>query len=128
MKILIVDNDINTVEVLQAALLRKVNHEISVAYSGKEALETMKKNGHYDLLILDIMMPEISGLDVCELMIKDEKLKNIPVLLISALPIASSAFQESLGKLSELRVIKDVLEKPFEINNLVNKVKAIVGK
>jgi len=128
MKILIVDNDINTVEVLQAALLRKVNHEISVAYSGKEALETMKKNGHYDLLILDIMMPEISGLDVCELMIKDEKLKNIPVLLISALPIASSAFQESLGKLSELRVIKDVLEKPFEIDNLVNKVKAIVGK
>ena len=45
MKILIVDNDINTVEVLQAALLRKVNHEISVAYGGKEALETMKKNG-----------------------------------------------------------------------------------
>ena len=128
MKILIVDNDINTVEVLQAALLQKVNHEIDIAYSGKEALETMKKNGHYDLLILDIMMPEISGLDVCELMIKDEKLKNIPVLLISALPIASTSFQESLESFKELKLIKDVLEKPFEIDNLVAKTKSILGE
>jgi len=128
MKILIVDNDINTVEVLQAALLQKVNHEIDIAYSGKEALETMKKNGHYDLLILDIMMPEMSGLDVCELMIKDEKLKNIPVLLISALPIASTSFQESLESFKELKLIKDVLEKPFEIDNLVAKTKSILGE
>jgi len=128
MKILIVDNDINTVEVLQASLLSKVNYEINVAYSGEEALEMMKKNGHYELLILDIMMPKINGLDVCELMMKDEKLKNIPVLLVSALPIASTSFQESLEKFKELKLVKDVLEKPFEIDNLVNKVKAIVGK
>ena len=95
---------------------------------GECFLEMMKKNGHYDLLILDIMMPKISGLDVCDLMIKDEKLKNIPVLLISALPIASTSFQESLEKFKELKLIKDVLEKPFEIDNLVNKVKAIIGK
>ncbi|MCX6759613.1 MAG: response regulator [Candidatus Nealsonbacteria bacterium] len=128
MKILIVDNDINTVEVLRASLLSKVNHEIDVAYSGEEALEMMKKNGYYDLLILDIMMPKISGLDVCDLMIKDERLKNIPVLLVSALPIASKSFQESLEKFKELKLVKDVLEKPFEIDNLVNKVKAIVSK
>lgn len=128
MKILIVDNDINTVEVLQASLLRKVNYEIDVAYSGEEALEVMKKNGHYDLLILDIMMPKINGLDVCELMMKDEKLKNIPVLLISALPIASTSFQESLEKFKELKLVKDVLEKPFEIDNLVTKTKAILGE
>jgi len=128
MKVLIVDNDENTVEVLKASLLSKIDYEIDIAYGGEKALEMMKKNGHYDLLILDIMMPKISGLDVCDLMIKDEKLKNIPVLLISALPIASTSFQESLEKFKELKLIKDVLEKPFEIDNLVNKVKAIIGK
>jgi len=128
MKILIVDNDKNTVELIKASLISKVDCGIDLACSGEEALEMMKKNGKYDLLILDIMMPTISGLDVCDLMMKDEKLKNIPVLLISALPIASSSFQESLEKFKELKLVKDVLEKPFEIDSLANKVKAIVGK
>jgi CheY-like chemotaxis protein len=128
MKVLIVDNDISTVEVLKASLSSRVNYEIDTASGGDEAIEMMKKNGKYDLLILDIMMPKISGLDVCELMVRDEKLKNIPVLLISALPIASKSFQESLGKFKELKLVKDVMEKPFEIDNLANKVKAIVGK
>jgi CheY-like chemotaxis protein len=128
MKILIADNDKNTVEVLKASLRSKVDYDIDVAYGGEEALEMMKKNGHYDLLVLDIMMPQISGLDVCNSMVKDEKLKNIPVLLISALPIASVSFQESLEKFKELKLIKDVMEKPFEVDNLVNKVKAIVAK
>jgi CheY-like chemotaxis protein len=128
MKILIVDNDKNTVELIKASLISKVDCGIDLACSGEEALEMMKKNGKYDLLILDIMMPTISGLDVCDLMMKDEKLKNIPVLLISALPIASSSFQASLEKFKELKLVKDVLEKPFEIDSLANKVKAIVGK
>jgi CheY-like chemotaxis protein len=128
MKILIVDNDKDTVELIKASLISKVDCGIDLACSGEEALEMMKKNGKYDLLILDIMMPTISGLDVCDLMMKDEKLKNIPVLLISALPIASSSFQESLEKFKELKLVKDVLEKPFEIDSLANKVKAIVGK
>ena len=103
MKILIVDNDKNTVEFLKASLISKVDYGIDVACGGEKALKMMKKNGKYDLLILDIMMPKISGLDVCDLMIKDEKLKNIPVLLISALPIASTTFQESLEKILEDR-------------------------
>jgi CheY-like chemotaxis protein len=128
MKVLIVDNDISTVEVLKASLSSRIKCEIDIASGGDEGLEMMKKNGKYDLLILDIMMPKISGLDVCELMVKDEKLKNIPVLLISALPIASKSFQESLGKFKELKLVKDVMEKPFEIDDLANKVKGIVGK
>lgn len=128
MKILIVDNDINAIELLQVALRSKVNYEIDVAYGGEEALKKMKEGGHYDLLILDIMMPKISGLDVCDLMAKDEKLKNIPVFLISALPIASTSFRESLDKFKKLKLVKDVLEKPFEINNLVAKIRAILGE
>lgn len=73
-------------------------------------------------------MPKISGIDVCKAMMKDEKLKKIPVLLVSALPVASKAFQDSLGKFDELNVIKDVLEKPFEINELIVKINELIRK
>lgn len=126
MKILIVDNDKNTIEVLKAALSTKIDCKIGVAYGGKEALEKMKKNGPYDLLILDIMMPEVNGIDVCQVMMKDKKLTKIPVLIISALPVSSTAFQGSLGKFEELGVVKDVIEKPFSISELLIKVKKIL--
>jgi CheY-like chemotaxis protein len=128
MNILVVDNDENTVETFKAALSGTPDYKIDVAYGGKEALGKIRADTSCNLVILDIMMPEVSGIDVCKIMCQDEKLKNIPVLLVSALPIASSAFQESLGKLGELSVIKDVLEKPAEISNLLAKVKKILGK
>jgi len=127
MNILIVDNDINTVETLKVALAAKTDYKIDIAYGGKEALEKMKKNDSYNLLILDIMMPEVNGIDVCQVMMKDEKLKKIPVLIISALPVSSMAFQESLGKFDELGVVKDIIEKPFSIADLLCKVRAIIG-
>ena len=128
MNVLVVDNDENTVEVLKAALNKNTNYKIDVARSGQEALEKMKTDFSYNLLILDIMMPEISGIDVCESMCRDERLKDIPVILVSALPVASGTFRESLGKLNELKVIKDVMEKPFEVNDLLAKAKAILGE
>lgn len=128
MNILIVDNDKNTVETIQVVLESKGNYKSDIAYSGNEALEKMKANEPYNLLILDIMMPEVNGIDICKLMIRDEKLKKIPVLLISALPIASKAFQESLGRFDELSVVKDILEKPFSIDDLLSKIRAIIGK
>jgi len=128
MNILVVDNDENTAETFKAALSSTPNYKIDVAYGGKEALEKIRTDTSCNLIILDIMMPEVSGIDVCKSMCQDEKLKKIPVLLVSALPIASKAFQESLGKLNELSVIKGVLEKPVEIKDLLDKVKTIFDK
>lgn len=125
MKILLVDNDINTVETLRAVLFSRGNHTVDVAYSGAESLAKMRAGEPYDLLLLDIMMPEISGIDVCQEMVKDEKLKKIPVVLISALPISSKDFRESLEKFNELNVVKGVLEKPFSIEDLLNKVSEV---
>ena len=127
MRVLIVDNDISTAETIKAVVATGPGIQVGMAYSGKEALEKMKTEGKYDLLLLDIMMPGISGIDVCRLMTQDEKLKAIPVLLVSALPIASKAFQDSLGEFGELSVVKDVVEKPFEIDELLAKVKAAAG-
>ena len=127
MRILIVDNDMNTVETFKAALQAKTDYKIEVAFSGKDGLAMMKKEA-YDLLILDIMMPEMSGLDVCKEMMKDDKLKTIRVLLASALPVASQSFKDSLDNFDELKVVKGVIEKPFLIDDLISEIKKITKK
>lgn len=125
MKILIVDNDKNTVETLKASLLNNEGVEADVAYGGKAALEMMGASPFYDLVILDVMMPEVSGIEVCQEMAVSEKLKSIPVLLISALPIESSDFQQSMEKFKELKIVHGVLEKPFTQEGLMEKVRSM---
>jgi DNA-binding response OmpR family regulator len=125
MKILVVDNDKNTIETIKAALSENKNLEVDVAFSGEAALEKIGSSPFYDLVILDIMMPGKSGMDVCLAMSESEKMRSVPVLLMSALPIDSADFRESLGKFNELRVVKDVLEKPFSVQGLLEKIRAL---
>ncbi|MFA5184190.1 MAG: response regulator [Patescibacteria group bacterium] len=120
MKILIVDNDLSTVTTLKALLLGQENFQIDTAFGGQEGLDKMAASPDYDLVILDIMMPKVSGMDVCQAMVKDWKLRDIPVLLMSsALPIPPAEFHNSLEKFSGLSVVKGVLEKPFVIRDLL---------
>lgn len=125
-KILIVDNDKNSTETMKIALSGNQDYAIDVVHGGQEALEKMKINGEYDLVLLDLMMPRVSGTDVCREMVRNENFKKIPVLVVSALPVKSPAFQESQGKFTELSVVKDTLEKPFSIEELRNKVRVMV--
>lgn len=127
MNILVVDNDKDTIETFKAILDTESDYRMDAAYSGNEAIEKMGAD-RFDLVILDIMMPKISGIDVCKAMVKNEEFKRIPVLLVSALPVASQAFRDSLGKFNELSVVKDVLEKPFTSDELITKIKAAIGK
>ena len=127
--ILVVDNDKSTVETLKATISDNAHYHVDAAYGGQECLDIMRKREKpYDLLILDIMMPKVSGIDVCAAMTKDEKLRKTPVLLASALPVASRTFLESLGNYDELKIAKDVLEKPFFVNELMSKIDDIIKK
>ncbi|HMB66130.1 MAG TPA: response regulator [Patescibacteria group bacterium] len=127
--ILVVDNDENITKTIDAALSTNKNYKVDVVYSGQEALDKMREGKkEYDIVLLDLMMPKMSGIEVCEEMIEDDKLKNVPVLIVSALPVNSESFQESQGKFDELDVVKDVLEKPFEVKDLFAKTKNILGE
>jgi CheY-like chemotaxis protein len=129
MKILIIDNDASTVTTLSALLLSQEYFQIDVAYGGQEGLDKMIASPNYDVVLLDIMMPGVSGMDVCEVMVKDRRLRGIPVLLMSsALPIPPEEFHESLEKFSELSVVKGVLEKPFIIENLLAQINKVAKK
>lgn len=105
---------------LKALLMGQDNFAVEVAYSGKEGLAKMSAaHPAFDLLILDVMMPDFSGLDVCKAMHADEHLKNLPVILASALPIASKELGDLLDEFKALNPIKGVLEKPFVIEDLL---------
>jgi len=126
MKILIIDDDMNAATTLKALLMSQNNLEIEVAYSGKEGLAKMREAGAaYDVLILDVMMPDFSGLDVCKAMNADDKLKNIPIILASALPIASKELQGLLDEFKTLNPIKGVLEKPFVLDDLLAEINKV---
>ena len=117
-KILVVDDDPINVEVAKKRL-EMSGHKVITAYGGAEALDVMEKNLP-DMVILDLMMPEVSGYDVCNSMRNNEKLKDIPVIMLTA-----KADQKD--KLEGLNLgADDYLSKPFDKEELATRVKNIL--
>jgi len=127
MKILVIDNDININGLIKSVLDLEKNYEVDFVLSGKEGLRKMKKV-KYDLILLDLTMPEVSGVDIIKFMTADDDLKDVPVIIVSAMPIFSKDFQEANDNFQDYEVVKDMIEKPFDIHDLLNKIKSATGK
>lgn len=78
--ILIVDDEVTSIEVMRCLLETNVNTQ--VAETGQKALELLEKN-NFDLVLLDVDLPDISGFDVCKRLKNNENTKDIPVIFIS---------------------------------------------
>jgi DNA-binding NtrC family response regulator len=100
--------------------LRKRGFTVECALTGTEALNKIEKNDSIDVVILDIRLPDIDGIDVLRNIRKKHPL--IEVIIISGFATINSAV-ESL-KLGAF----DYLEKPFDINDLISKAKKAVQK
>lgn len=115
MKILIVEDQTGLVEAVKQGL-EEVGLEIEIAHSGTEGEELIFKN-HYNVIVLDILMPGINGLELC----KKARQANIktPILFISALDAVDDkiAGLEAGGD--------DYLAKPFEFQELLARIKAL---
>lgn len=81
--ILIVDDDIILRQMYEERL-KAEEYSVDAATDGEEALKKAKDK-KFDLILLDIMMPKINGLDVLKMLKSDEDTKNIPVILLTAL-------------------------------------------
>ncbi len=119
-RILLVDDD--TVN-LQAAssILRTEDYGITVANSGKDALTLLDRISDFSLVILDIMMPEISGYEVCKKLREKKSPLELPVLMFTA-----KASTEDL--IAGFRAgANDYLSKPFEPEELLARVRTLTG-
>jgi len=81
-RVLVVDDDEHAVEILYR-LLEREGFEVLRARSGKEALAVVAEQD-VDVILLDVMMPEMDGFAVCGALRRDERTRDIPVLLLTA--------------------------------------------
>jgi len=82
-RVLIADDNQQNRELLEAYLADE-GHEILMAADGRQTLDVSLER-EPDLVLLDIMMPKLSGYEVCQQMKRDERTRNIPVLMVTAL-------------------------------------------
>ncbi|MEZ4452645.1 MAG: adenylate/guanylate cyclase domain-containing protein [Nannocystaceae bacterium] len=104
-KILVVDDNESNRNMLSRRLERQ-GHTVQLADNGRRALE-MLRSGDFDLVLLDVMMPEMDGYEVLERMHADDKLRGLPVIMISALDQL-----DTVVRCIELGA-EDYLPKPF---------------
>ena len=80
--LLIVDDVATNIEILASAL--KSAYRLRIATGGMEALAVALKDPHPDLILLDIMMPDLDGFEVCKRLKEDDRTRNIPVIFVTA--------------------------------------------
>ncbi|MCK4664586.1 MAG: hybrid sensor histidine kinase/response regulator [Bacteroidales bacterium] len=113
--ILIVDDTPKNLQVL-GNTLRQNNYKVEFAINGEKALDWVKKK-KFDLILLDIMMPEMDGYEVCKIIREDETNNNIPIIFLTAKTDA-----ESVIKGFEMGA-QDYVTKPFSTSELLTRVK-----
>jgi DNA-binding response OmpR family regulator len=96
--------------------LRDLPTETDVAYNGREGL-AMARQGKYNLVILDLMLPDLDGIEICRVLRKDKS--HLPILMLTS---RSAEVDRVLGLETGA---DDYLTKPFSIRELVARVKAI---
>lgn len=116
-KILVVDDDKNIVELI-SLYLQKEGYETKKVYRGREAIKAFNSYNP-DLILLDIMLPEMDGYDVCK---EIRKTSNVPIIMLTA---RGETFDKVLGL--ELGA-DDYIVKPFDPKELTARVKAVLRR
>ncbi len=117
-RILLVDDEPNLVKIISRRLAAE-GFEVSVATDGEAALERARTEKP-DLILLDVMMPKLSGYEVCRQLKQDVRYKTIPILMLTALAQQSD---EEFG----LEVGADAyMRKPFKTQQLLDKINELI--
>jgi two-component system alkaline phosphatase synthesis response regulator PhoP len=122
--ILVVDDEPDFVSIVQSNL-KKEGFEVNVAYDGNEGLEKVRQNPP-DLIVLDVMMPEKDGYQMCAELKKDKKYANIPILMLTAVAdhVSSTRYSHYNGMSMEA---DDYLPKPASAEDIAESVKRLLN-
>ena len=113
-RILIVDDTVKNIQVL-GTILKQEGYQLNVAQNGKQALDVVSKV-HPDLILLDVMMPEMDGFEACEHLKNDPETADIPVIFLTA-----KIETDDIVKGFELGAV-DYVTKPFNPTELLVRV------
>jgi DNA-binding response OmpR family regulator len=116
-KVLVVDDDVKTVELVKL-YLNSDGYRVLTAYNGNDALQ-MARESHPDLIVLDLMLPGISGLDVCRTLRAES---DVPIIMLTALTTDDDRLTGlDLGA-------DDYVTKPFSPRELAARVRAVLRR
>jgi two-component system, OmpR family, alkaline phosphatase synthesis response regulator PhoP len=116
-KVLVVDDDVKTVELVKLYLNRD-GYRVITAYNGNDALQMAREN-HPDLIVLDLMLPGMNGLDVCRTLRRES---DVPVIMLTALTTDDD-------RLTGLDYgADDYMTKPFSPRELAARVRAVLRR
>jgi len=116
-RILVVEDDPNLLNALAYNLGRE-GYEVSTAADGEQALETARREKP-DLIVLDLMLPKLSGLEVCRILRRE---MTVPILMLTARA-------EETDKIIGLEIgADDYMTKPFSVRELLSRVRAILRR
>ncbi|MBI3036091.1 response regulator [Candidatus Woesearchaeota archaeon] len=118
-KVLIIDDEEDT-RLLVKTLLEDEGCQVAEAKSGKEGIDKLKKK-RFDLVLVDMFMPGISGREMCERVRKDSKIKNVKCAFLTVAQFSEEGKRE-LKKLGCL----DYIEKPIDNEDFIKRVKKML--
>ena len=119
-KILVIDDEAVNIQVLKNYLVTR-NYCVYTAYSGPEALKLIESEENFDLILLDVMMPKMSGYDVCRRLRERHSLFDLPILMLTA---KNQVHDIVMGFQSGAN---DYLQKPFDKMELLARVNTLLS-
>ena len=114
-QILIVEDDDDLREVVKD-LLRDLGYSVATAVNGSDALHYLRTNRPPGLIVLDVMMPVMDGVEFCRRRLRDPALRTIPIFLFTARG-------QSIANVSAVRVLR----KPLVVEELIDAVRSVVA-
>ncbi|MBM3254439.1 MAG: response regulator [Candidatus Omnitrophica bacterium] len=120
MRILIIDDEKDLTELLKVRL-EVLGYVVSIAHAGKIGLAKARTEKP-DLILLDVMLPDLDGYSTLRELRKEEETKDIPVIMLTAKE------EDKIGDLFYLQKISGFVQKPFEEKELLYKIKIALAK
>lgn len=121
-KVLVVDDNINFLQLAQLALGSE-DYEVHTATDGQDGFEQVKKLNP-DIILMDVMMPRVSGLELLRMLLADDEAKNVPILVMTAShfdPSTEQVFKQEAN-------VKGFLQKPCPVDVLKASIAAAIKK
>ena len=109
-------DDNSDINMLLGTVLKASGHDYTSVTNGREGINLIKQN-HYDVVLLDLAMPEFSGFDVLEALKKEGLIEKQNIVLLTA----SSMTDEDINKILQ-KGVRSYIRKPLDITTLVEKI------
>jgi len=118
-KVLLVDDDPDFVDAVKS-IIEKAGYDVDVAYDGKEAMEVLP-GSNPDVIILDVMMPEMNGHEACKAIKAKPEYANVPIILLTAVASRVTSSSYTHRDMLESKA-EDYIPKPVEPEVLLSRI------